>query len=121
MGKVKVIDIVIILVLLLVSLVPLSRFLCVGEGNAMVKITVSDKVFYYSINNDREEEIENNGYKLTVKISDGKVSVPDSDCEDKVCVHSGRISNSGSAIVCLPADVAIEIVSDKETNDAVAG
>lgn len=121
MGKVKLFDIIIILVLLALSIVPMTRLTVGGEDTVTVKITVGDTAHYYSLDEDRVESITNKGYTLSLKFEGGSVSVVSSDCEDKICVHSGSISNVGSAIVCLPADIAIEIEADEEAHDAVAG
>lgn len=121
MGKVKLFDIVIILVLLTLSVIPMASMAVGGEDAAMVSVTVGDTAHHYSLDTDREESITNKGYTLSVKVEDGSVSVVSSDCEDKICMYSGIISNAGSAIVCLPADIVIEIEADEEANDAVAG
>jgi len=121
MVKIKIFDIVIIVLLLALSILPLMRFLYDVDDNIRVRVTAGDEVIYYTFDEDREEVIESNGHTLTLKIADGSVTVTESDCEDKICIQSGSISRAGSAIVCLPADTVIEIVADEEGHDAVAG
>ena len=121
MSKIKLFDIVIILVLLALSFAPLVRLAIRGNDAATVKITVGDTVYHYPLDENTEEQIENNGYTLTVKCEEGSVRVVSSDCEDKICMHSGKISHVGSAIVCLPADIVIEIEADGGAHDAIAG
>ncbi len=121
MGKLKLFDIVIIVVLLALSVIPMIHFAAVADGSPTLKITAGQTVCYYSLDAQTEEKITNNGHSLIVEIKDGSVRVTSSDCDDKICVHSGSISNVGSAIVCLPADIVIEIIDDEEEHDAVAG
>ena len=54
----------------------------------------------------------------TVTIKDGKFSMTESDCPDKLCVRQGWIERG--AIVCLPNQIVVETVS-KGGADAVTG
>ncbi len=45
----------------------------------------------------------------TLVIEDSKAYVTDADCRDKICEHTGRISEVGELIVCLPNKVIITI------------
>ncbi len=119
--KIKKADILIIVVLLALSVLPLILLFNRNSSEALVKITFGGKVIYRSLDEDSEHKIENKGHTLTVKIADGAVFVSSSDCEDKICMQSGSISRTGAAIVCLPADTVIEIVSSEDREDAVAG
>ena len=38
------------------------------------------------------------------------MAVTSSDCPTQDCVHTGRISRAGQSIVCLPAQVAVQLV-----------
>lgn len=44
-----------------------------------------------------------------VKIEQGKISVFEADCPDKLCVHQGRISRPGQILVCLPNRFLVEL------------
>ena len=44
----------------------------------------------------------------TVVIKDGRVSITDADCSGD-CIACGKISKSGSSIVCLPHRLVIKI------------
>ena len=86
---------------------------------AEVKITVGGKIFgTYPLETDKKVKVKTeNGFNI-VEIKNGKVSVKDADCRDKYCVNQGEIE-SGS-IICLPHKTVVEIMSDKNTPDAVA-
>ena len=61
---------------------------------------------------DREQviELDDGTYHLTVRVSADGAYVSDSDCPTQDCVHTGRISRAGQSIVCLPAQVAVQLV-----------
>lgn len=44
-----------------------------------------------------------------IRVEDGTVMVAQADCPDKVCVHTGPISQEGEVIACLPHGVIIYI------------
>ncbi len=50
----------------------------------------------------------------TIRIADGKVSVISADCPDRICVHSGAISDGAVPIICLPHRLEIWIASAKD-------
>ncbi len=64
------------------------------------------------------EEIALSGCRVSV--SDGKVSMLESECGDKVCIKTGKIHSAGEAIICVPNRVSVEI-SGRDGIDAVAG
>ncbi len=66
-------------------------------------------------------EVENNGITLTVVIAECAVRVESADCDDLVCVHSGRISKTGQSIICAPAGVIITIGGGESDEDIIAG
>ena len=75
----------------------------------------------YSLAENRELMIENNGITLNISINDGVAYVSESSCRDHICKNSGSISRSGQSIVCAPAGVAITVNGGEKNADAVAG
>lgn len=49
-----------------------------------------------------------------IKVADGAVWVERADCDNQVCVHTGKVSNLGDIIVCLPHQVIVQIVANPE-------
>lgn len=49
--------------------------------------------------------------------SDGSIAFISSDCPDKVCINTGKISRSGQFAACLPNEIYVKIVSDNDTSD----
>lgn len=40
---------------------------------------------------------------------DGTVSVTESNCGDKTCMRTGKISHRGEAVICVPNKIIVEI------------
>jgi hypothetical protein len=57
-----------------------------------------------------ERTYTSNGYTLRVAFGPESAQVTVSDCPTQDCVHTGRISRAGQSIVCLPAQVAVQLV-----------
>jgi hypothetical protein len=49
--------------------------------------------------------------KLSLEIKNGMVSVKNSCCRNKICIHSGYITQPGSLIACAPQKIIISIVN----------
>lgn len=72
------------------------------------------------LNEEKTIYITSHGHSLTVAASNGEVFVEDSDCPDRVCVKTGRISRSGQTIVCVPAGVIAMVTGDDHSTGAEA-
>jgi len=48
---------------------------------------------------------------------DGSICFEESDCPDKICVKTGRISKVGQTAVCLPNRIIMEIVPAGKRSD----
>lgn len=62
------------------------------------------------------------GYNL-IRVRNGKVSVAEADCRDKICVKEGEKSRNGEVIACLPHRliITVELTGERaEENDAAA-
>jgi hypothetical protein len=121
----KKVDIIIITVVIIIA----SIFFGINKYNEKmaendvlyVEINVDGKL-YKRVNLQAKEEIVINGHGTnTIKVDSGTVEMTHSDCPDKVCVKTGKISRVGRSIVCLPNKVYVEIVGKKEGEvDAVS-
>ncbi|OGS45535.1 MAG: hypothetical protein A2539_00070 [Elusimicrobia bacterium RIFOXYD2_FULL_34_15] len=52
--------------------------------------------------------------KMKIEVAEGHLRVLESDCPNKICKHSGWISNPYQTIVCVPNKILIEIISDSK-------
>ena len=91
----------------------------------MLVIENSDTVLAeYSCAKNGEYSVKSqNGYSITLKIENGKVSVIESDCPNGYCRQSGAVSRAGEVIVCAPAHVKLKVIASVEGGefDAVIG
>lgn len=58
---------------------------------------------------------------ITFEIKDGKISVTDSPCRDKICEHTGFIGSPSQTIVCLPEKMSVRIVGKSDDIDISVG
>lgn len=62
------------------------------------------------------------GLTLTVRFAPEGAQVLRADCPDQVCVHTGPLTRTGEAAVCLPARVVLRLEGGTETAvDGVTG
>jgi hypothetical protein len=47
--------------------------------------------------------------KMIVEVQNGRARIVSSSCPDKICVHTGWVSECGHIAVCLPNSVALMI------------
>ena len=80
-------------------------------------VSTPDGTESYSLSDDTVFTVISNGVTLEVTVSGGEVSVTDSDCPDRICVKTGRISKDGQSIVCIPARVVIRITGEGGDGD----
>ncbi|MBO5929134.1 MAG: NusG domain II-containing protein [Clostridia bacterium] len=74
----------------------------------------------YSLSQPSEFSVSGaDGLTLTIQIENGRARVAHSDCPDRLCVHSGWLSQSGQAAVCVPAAVSVRIVGGEAAVDGV--
>ena len=86
-----------------------------------VTIKVDGNVVYSdSLKKDHDVNVDgyDGGYNHVV-VKNGKVSVTEADCPDKVCVNTGEIGTPGDTIVCMPHKMVVEIEGSGENVDSV--
>lgn len=65
--------------------------------------------------------VENNNYHVTITFYKDGAAITESDCHDKICVNTGKLTKAGSTSVCLPARVSLQLLSGSNNIDTVAG
>lgn len=89
------------------SLAPASQYAVItANGTEIARLPLDTDCIYHI------------GKTNTIEISDGQVRMTEADCPDKLCIHTGKISESGQTIVCLPNRVVISISGENSTVDA---
>lgn len=115
-------DIIVILILLLfAALVYLYAQNFIFKNSQTAEILYDNTVIEtVSLDKDRTfslDEFPN----IVFEIKDGSIAFIQSDCPDKVCVHTGFINKTGQTAVCLPNKIILKLVSDSRDDapDAV--
>ncbi len=103
---------------LLLFLLP---FLSESGETAEIVFAETGEVRTVPLDTDATYEITSRGVTLSVCVSDGAVSVTDSDCRDGICRRTPAISRPGQSIVCAPAGVVVRISGEEGVVDGVSG
>ena len=103
-------DLVLLLSLIFIAAAALLTVHLTRAEGAYVRVEVEgETVAEYPLS-------ENGEYKLTdgntLVIEDGCAYMKDADCPDRTCVRTGKISERGQTIVCLPNKVSVTVVGN---------
>jgi hypothetical protein len=107
----KRVDILIFIVAIIIIILSFTTIGSVG-GKPTVKVTSNNKEWYYDLSVNTFATFKGPVGETTIEIKDNKVRVVESDCNNKVCISSGWVSESGQWIICLPNDVFVLIEGD---------
>ena len=78
-------------------------------SSAVAQVTVDgDVVAELPLGSDTVYDVGNG---VIVSVSNGCVSIIDSDCKDKLCVSLGERDKNGQCSVCLPNKTAVTVYS----------
>ena len=102
-------SVVLIVLLLLISVLTGLLFYSEWNRGDKVIITVNGKEYgAYPLSRNQTIDVRNGEYINVVKITDGKVDVVASNCENQICVNEYPISKDNPfVIVCLPHEMVI--------------
>ncbi len=103
------------------ALIGLCLLLFTGRGSSkgsVVQVAVDGEVVL-SIPLSRDGSYSVNGGSNTIEVKDGRVSIVDADCPDRLCVRQGWIDGKGQSIVCLPNRVIVTVVGGESSIDFV--
>ncbi len=90
--------------------------------NLTATVTVDGKVFRVINLSEAEEEltlITPTDPETVIKADKNAVWFESSQCDNQLCVNSGKLSKNGAAAACLPAKTVITVEGAKKTVDAV--
>lgn len=83
-----------------------------GVARVVVVSVAGEQMQSYPLDQDLDLVLSGvNGGSNHLHIAGGQAWLSEASCPDKVCVHMGKISQAGQAIICLPNQVVIEIVA----------
>lgn len=122
MKMLKKADILLILCLLLLSLIPLARWVGRQPDNLYADITVDGRLerrVPLSSHQGREIfTIETPNGSNTICVEDASIAVISADCADAVCISTGKASHPGDIIACLPHRLIIEVKGSSASQSA---
>ena len=115
-------DIILAVAIVLIATVGLLLFVLTKEEGSTVAVKIDGVVTdTYPLSENIEVLIktgENDENINVLTIEDGKASISEADCPDKICVETRAVSFVGETIVCLPHKLVIEITNEN-TDDQI--
>jgi len=113
---------IILAAVLLITGFAMSYVLSFGQsaGTELLITCEGEKYASYSLLEDREIVVKQNGHTNKITIKQGTVSMVFSDCHGQDCIQQGTISETGESIICLPNKVVLEIKGGEDTYDTIA-
>ncbi|MBQ1517467.1 MAG: NusG domain II-containing protein [Clostridia bacterium] len=113
-------DVVLAFVLVSVSVL-MTALQFKNTGNTALKAVVKKNgvTVQSVVLQDREpyEMCIDEEYNIILYIEKNGVTIARSDCADKICVNTGKITKPGQTIVCLPARVSVELQGVTAVNE----
>lgn len=99
--------------------------LAFAKSGSKAVVTTPSKTITLSLSTDTQTVLQgDNGIEVTIVVEGGRIRFEQSNCPDKICVHSGWLSKSGQSAACVPAGIAISVSGDNasqsEPLDAIA-
>jgi hypothetical protein len=89
------------------ALFPVRRL--VHHGNTATLYQDGQQVGTFSLQRNQIVPFDH----FTIEVRNGAIAIIESDCPQKICVHTGAISNPAQTIVCVPNRILVEIASEK--------
>ncbi|MBP5325758.1 MAG: NusG domain II-containing protein [Pseudobutyrivibrio sp.] len=87
------------------------------DDSAYVEVKIDGELYgTYPLDEDIRERIDSadGGYNILV-ISDGKASIEEANCPDKICVNHRAIHYSGDSVVCLPHKLTVKVIGGQDS------
>ncbi len=102
-------DFILLAVVLIIGIAGIILMNSTEKGKSATIVVDGKTEMIISLDENSEKEIKG----IVVCCNNGEIYIKESDCPDKVCIRSGRISKSGESIICAPNRVAIKIDGEK--------
>ncbi|MBC8205074.1 NusG domain II-containing protein [bacterium] len=108
--------------LILLSLTLMGWNLTRPQGGQAVVLLGSSVLRIIDLSIDSVYIIQGKISPVTLAVKCNSISVIESDCPLKLCVHRGAVKRTGESIICLPNNLAVYIKKGKYRGvDAAAG
>ena len=122
-------DLIVLSAVVLFVVLGIVRMLLPKETQGLVAVVkvkgeVVSRIELENVAEPYEVTLEGEG-GVVLCVSPTGVWFKDSDCPDKLCVNTGKLTYAGQSAVCLPARVSVSLEAgdegEKPLPDAVAG
>ena len=114
-------DIILTIGLIIIGLLMTWYFATGGTDAKTLTISTDGEIYgRYSLDENREITVNQNGHTNKIIISGGSVAMESSTCHGQDCVHSHPISLTGEQIVCLPNKVILRIEGGEPEYDTIS-
>ncbi|MBN2619145.1 MAG: NusG domain II-containing protein [Spirochaetales bacterium] len=114
---IKLADIAIFIITLAIIVFYSVTTLQKDSNSSYAKIEIDGNTFIYPLEKDLIKTFHGPIGDTTIEIKNGKISITESDCKNKICIKMGKIDKLGQAVACLPNKLLITI--EGESNDEV--
>lgn len=115
-----------ILLAVIIAVVGVAASIYIGFYNndmndGQVVVHKDNKIYgTYSLDEDREINIKENGHINKITIKDGNAQMTFANCYNQDCVKQGSIHDKSKSIVCLPHKVVVEVKFKESGYDSVS-
>ena len=117
--KFKIGDYFSIILFLLIIFISIKFFWNFPQGGYL-KIQKNNKVIgIYSLNQSDKHIIKNSIGNAEVIIEEGKARFSKAPCKKQYCVHQGWINKVNQIVICMPNQITISIIGNKESYDTI--
>lgn len=113
-------------ILIFVAIVLICLIFAIFSNNApanKAEIYVDDKLVrtVENLYPDKENDftVETEWGENEIAVYDGAIWVKSSDCKNQTCVHFGKLSSTGSTIICAPHKLVIKLVGENDADVTV--
>ncbi len=113
-------DLIIIAAVILLSLAAWAAFMLFSEkDNLYAEIYLNNQlVKMIDLTNAKNNFFSVEGKPDVIfEIRDGSIRFYESSCPDKVCIRTGFLNRSRQSAACLPNNMILKIISDKNTDE----
>ncbi len=111
-------DILIILAILSILGIAYAITTLLSSEKGTFAVIMNYNEIVETVDLSQNQIIDING--VVIEIKDGEIFFTHSDCPDKVCINTGKLSISGQSAACLPNGIVVTIHSDQPKLDAIS-
>ena len=102
-----------------VALLTSKRRFQINDEKIDNKLKNDEVLGIYSLNQTDIHTVHNLIGDSEIIIENGKARFSKSPCKKQYCIHQGWINKINQIVICMPNQISISIIGDKENYDAI--